>query len=500
MKKVFNVKILALMILLAISIVLLLNSDKIYAFAVDTNITNVDVGDILIDGDSVSIDEEYLRQYLEREGFFESSYKPSGSIYDNYIGLELFYNNKYGHQLAYISTSININRYSDCQGTITWNYDGDGFITVGSYTPRGIEYGFSCVEETDELINTWIVKDISTNCGNLSFDLRPAHSDYKISVNNDYSKGNLTMSDASLNIEKVKEGKTIQFSVSPEEGYKLSSLNITKDHGYGNYKNVSFIDNGSGNYSFTMPDDDVTISTTYEERKYNINVEPVEQTEDISFNIESITNVNDSTEVIFEVKPIRKYKLNDIKIVDTEGKDIEYNPTDKENEFRFIMPKDDVTIIPSYERIKYTVTIEDNEHTKDSKIIVEDPKSVEDETVVPFMIVPEDGYEVKQIYVVDTLDYNIEFEPTKNENEYQFIMPENDVIIKVEYEKIEEEIPEDPEPIEPDKEQEEVNEESPKTGDIIIRGVGAGMLGTIIAVATILLRKKYGIKKSNIQY
>ena len=100
------------------------------------------------------------------------------------------------------------------------------------------------------------------------------------------------------------------------------------------------------------------------------------------------------------------------------------------------MPASDVTIIPSYERKSSSVNVQDNPHTKVLTIQVEDARAVLYEDEVRFTLVPEKGYRVQKIDIIDEEDNLIDYSETSNENEYKFTMPDTDVTITPYYEKI----------------------------------------------------------------
>ena len=169
---------------------------------------------------------------------------------------------------------------------------------------------------------------------------------------------------------------------------------------------------------------------------YSINVEIVNETNDLNVELNDLTQVSAEENVKFNVTPIKGYKVTNIKIVDEENNEIDYIETDNKNEYSFLMPFSDVTIIPSYERVSNAVIVEDNENTKEIVIEVNDSKAVVYEDVVRFTITPENGYEVETIEIIDKDNNKIEYKKTKNDNEYEFIMPDTDVIIKPKYREI----------------------------------------------------------------
>ena len=248
-----------------------------------------------------------------------------------------------------------------------------------------------------------------------------------IIVNNDNSKGTFTISDT----DNITELSDISFTVESNEGYRLKNIQI-KDS---NNNIIEYINSGN-NYSFEMPDSNVTITTNYEALKYGINVEIVNETENLNVDIDDLTQIEYNTEVSFNVTAIKGYKVTGIKIIDSNNNEIDYNTIDN-NRYKFIMPNSDVTIIPSYERVSNGVEVENNSNTKEIVIEVNDATAVVYEDKVRFKVVPESGYEVEKIIIKDKNNNTISYKKLSNKNEYEFTMPDTDVTITPVYRKIE---------------------------------------------------------------
>ena len=58
---------------------------------------------------------------------------------------------------------------------------------------------------------------------------------------------------------RASQGTTVTLTVTPNEGYELASLTITKSSG----EEVKFTDKGNGKFSFTMPGSKVTVEATF---------------------------------------------------------------------------------------------------------------------------------------------------------------------------------------------------------------------------------------------
>ena len=169
---------------------------------------------------------------------------------------------------------------------------------------------------------------------------------------------------------------------------------------------------------------------------YNVSVEIKNETKELDIELDDITSVAEGEEVRFKVTPIKGYKVTGIKVLDTNNNEVETTETSNKNEYTFIMPNHDVTIIPSYEKVSNSVIVEDNPNTKEIKIEVNDATAVVYEDKVIFTVEPEEGYEVEKIIIKDEDNNTISYRKLNN-NKYEFDMPDTDVIITPVYKKIE---------------------------------------------------------------
>ena len=247
-----------------------------------------------------------------------------------------------------------------------------------------------------------------------------------------------------LNNQKARSSKSNSWLMSSEffvtdasdsytQNYLLFSSGSTNNGTISNVNNVYDINPeislkkgaaySSGSGSFNDPFMFDKIAT------FQINVGIVNETENLKIGIEDLTQVEYDEEVNFTITPIKGYKVNSIKIVDNDNNEITFSKTEKENEYSFHMPASNITIIPSYKRVSNSVIIEENANTKEFIIEVNDAKAVVYEDIVKFTIKPKEGYKLEGIDIIDKKDNKIDYKQTKNENEYEFIMPDTDVTI-----------------------------------------------------------------------
>ena len=248
-------------------------------------------------------------------------------------------------------------------------------------------------------------------------------------INNNDNKGQFYSYSSPDNIEA---GDSYYFWVSPKDGYSLKRIQILDEDG----NIIDYDQTEDDEYRIIMPDNNVTITPIYEGFKNSISVEIVDETKELNVHISDLTQVEEGEIVNFSVMPVKGFKIKKLRIIDVDNNEISYITDDNKN-YTFTMPNVDVTIIPSYEKVSNTINVEDNKNTKEIIIEVNDVKAVVYEETVRFTITPEEGYEVEKIEIIDNNDNTIEYRKTKNENEYEFIMPDIDVTIKPTYRKIE---------------------------------------------------------------
>ena len=116
--------------------------------------------------------------------------------------------------------------------------------------------------------NPYIIKEIIKN---------------DIIINNDNTKGTVSNLDNTTDIDYLSD---VTFTITPKKGYYVKKLDI-KDS---NHETINYEVNGN-NYTFQMPDSDVTIMPIYEKIKSSINIQVVAETEDLNIEINDLTKV-----------------------------------------------------------------------------------------------------------------------------------------------------------------------------------------------------------------
>ena len=170
--------------------------------------------------------------------------------------------------------------------------------------------------------------------------------DNKVNILNPENGGEITLQED----REYYPNEEVSFNVQEDEGYRLKEIQIVDKDG----NQIELLD---GN-KFIMPESEVTITPIFKKLNNKIIVVSKDETEDVKFEIEDITEVEDGTLVKMYLTAVLGYEIENIEIVDADENPIDYTETGT-NEYTFIMPDSDVTITPNYRAI--TTSEEDKE-------------------------------------------------------------------------------------------------------------------------------------------
>lgn len=298
------------------------------------------------------------------------------------------------------------------------------------------------------------------------------------------------------------EGDSIYVSVKPNVGYKEVVV-VTDSDGNVIENTICKDQKHYGNYTFIMPNKDVTITVTYELIKYSVEVITPDETKDWDINLNDLTNVAPGETVVYSAEPIQGYELVGVDIVNnTTNKKI--TPTVNNGEYSFTMPGANVTITPVFEKVKNAIIVEDNTSTEDYDINVDNMTAVEYDESIVISFTPEEGYELVGLTIVDEDNQAVAFQETGNPNEYEFVMPDKDVTITPTYQLIQSgSTPDDPtteDPISEDSNNQstEVGETPPNTDEVktsVLGTIAFSLLLVFFVYTFIFFRKKYSRRK-----
>ena len=191
--------------------------------------------------------------------------------------------------------------------------------------------------------------------GNANYTV-PAPTFYSITTQvNPAEAGTITTSTSG-----AAEGATVDFTVTDTDAsvYTLIGVEVVDSN---NGIVQSFEPNSTGSYSFTMPDDNVTIHADYERTPYNVTTSWSPSAGGSVWlngvNTPQTVTVPNADPVVFGVAPSAGYALNSLTVTNTAtGQEITPTPTGTSNEYSFTMPAGNVTIVANFSELaKYNI-------------------------------------------------------------------------------------------------------------------------------------------------
>jgi len=140
-------------------------------------------------------------------------------------------------------------------------------------------------------------------------------------------------------------GAAIEPTITPDEGYEIDTLTVTGE----NSTPVTVADD---NLSFTMPEDNVTVSATFKLKDYAVGGTFTNGAVTAQKNNEDVTTANYGDSITLVVTPDEGYAISgSVTVTDAES-----NPVTL-NDDTFTMPVSDVTVSATFAAIDYTVTV-----------------------------------------------------------------------------------------------------------------------------------------------
>ena len=198
--------------------------------------------------------------------------------------------------------------------------------------------------------------------------------------------------------QAMREDKVV-VTATPEPGYSVESVYYYEN---GNSDNKTSITAVNGEYSFSMPDTDVTVGATFKENdKYTITVSPATGG---NVTVNPNGQVAAGTQVTVEAQPLMGYEVT--KIVYYESGQGSIGPEDITTSKTFNMPAHDVTVQATFEEIETPTT--DHSIVLASNItggeIWSSANSAEAGDVVTIYVDPDWGWMTDDVYYKTTPD------------------------------------------------------------------------------------------------
>lgn len=225
---------------------------------------------------------------------------------------------------------------------------------------------------------------------------------------------------------------TVNFTVTDADPavYTLTGVEVVDSN---NGIVASFEPSADGNYSFTMPSDDVTIHADYERTKYDVTTSWSPSEGGAIWlngvNTPQTISVPNADQVVFGVSPADGFELVSITVTNTAtGQEITPEPTGNSNEYSFTMPTGDVTIMANFSELPsydiHTIVTPDNGGT-----ISVQSQALGGETV-NFTVDANTGFDISSVTVTYGDGNTQTVEVTDNgDGTYSFVMPAEDVTV-----------------------------------------------------------------------
>ena len=192
--------------------------------------------------------------------------------------------------------------------------------------------------------------------------------------------------------------QAITVTATPNEGFAFESISVKNSED----QELEVTQNEDGSYGFTMPADNVSVSTSFAQL-YTIEV----AAEENGTTAPSLSEAVAGTSILVGTTPSGVYNLGSISVQDANGQNVEI--VDNLNgTHTFIMPESNVTITSVYVAV-FTITLNGGENgtTESSAVEAESSESVTITTT------PSEGYQLDSISAINsTIDSIASFEGT----------------------------------------------------------------------------------------
>ncbi len=207
---------------------------------------------------------------------------------------------------------------------------------------------------------------------------------------------------------KAAEGKTVTLTITPDTGYELDVLSVKDAE-----DNKITVENNK----FTMPASAVTVTATFKEIDYAINI----ASDIANGKVTAVATANYGDEVELTITPATGYELDVLTVKDAANNEILVSDN------KFIMPASAVTVTATFKKIDYAITIDSE--IANGKVTAAATANYGDE--VELTITPDKGYKLEGITVKDADNQEI---PVSEDN--KFTMPASAVTVSATFKKI----------------------------------------------------------------
>ncbi|MCL2138406.1 MAG: hypothetical protein FWH41_02625, partial [Treponema sp.] len=229
-------------------------------------------------------------------------------------------------------------------------------------------------------------------------------------------------------VDKAKAGDTVTLTATPESGYLLDSLTVTKAGGGVVATTATVL---GSEYTFEMPVDDVTVTASFSnEPVFYITVDSAITNGTV---IPDAPMATEGTTVTLTVEPDEKYMLSTLTITMGSGGTVTPAEVTAGSEYTFEMPGEDVEITASFildPDYEYVITIDSA--IEDGEVTADVDKAKAGDTVT-LTATADSGYVLSAITVTKAGGGAVSTTPVTPGIEYTFEMPDDDVEVTAEF-------------------------------------------------------------------
>ena len=150
----------------------------------------------------------------------------------------------------------------------------------------------------------------------------------------------------------AQAGEQVNLKVTPDEGYQLASLSVKDENGKPLYVGYIVDPKEGPFYYFLMPASNVIVNGSFEE---DLNLSVIVAKSENGEVISSMVNSRQGKQVNLKAIPDDGYELDELKVIDAEGKSIPLTFVESTEEGTinfFIMPETNVTVYATFKKIK----------------------------------------------------------------------------------------------------------------------------------------------------
>ena len=320
---------------------------------------------------------------------------------DDVGGRSVFVIDVVGNNLKYIpdtDTQLSL-KFEDASGSV---YEEAGYYLVQMLRDHD-RYGWSIYDEDGHCEKISYTNDGGESWTTYTFNVKQS---YFVTVNAS-ENGTVTANEYAI------AGETVNLTVTPDEGYELNTLTVMNGE-----TEITVTDN-----KFEMPAGAVTVTATFKEAP------PQKITVGASENGSVTADHSEATvgtTVTLTVTPAEDCRLVTLTVNDGAVEVTKVNDTT----YTFVMPKAEVSVTATFEKIPRTVTIEDSEN---GTVSADKLTTVAGE-IVTLTWTAVEGYELDKITVTDANGDEVAVD--QGLSTCTFTMPASDVTVKAVFEVI----------------------------------------------------------------